>query len=127
MPNFKQIGDYLKRRYENSVKVTPKSRNKLRRRERKKRKVPISGDELVHMHSSPNYCRNSPNNGIMGTKGRQCVKDPTAQGSCDELCCGRGYNTEVVRRVERCHCKFVWCCYVKCKQCETMMDRHTCK
>jgi len=32
-----------------------------------------------------------------------------------------------VRHVERCQCKFVWCCEVKCKRCETVFDRHVCK
>ena len=34
---------------------------------------------------------------------------------------------QVVKKVERCQCKFIWCCYVKCKPCITRTDIHTCK
>jgi len=89
--------------------------------------VPISPEELVHVHRSPNYCRMNIKRGILGTQGRVCNRTSQGADSCDLLCCGRGYNTQVVRYVERCHCKFHWCCYVECKTCETMIDFHTCK
>jgi hypothetical protein len=43
------------------------------------------------------------------------------------MCCGRGFYsyTKLVR--ERCHCKYYWCCYVKCKTCTKNVDIHTCK
>lgn len=34
---------------------------------------------------------------------------------------------QVVKIKEKCHCKFVWCCYVKCKTCEKELYVHTCK
>ena len=118
---------YLYFRYEKPTEVAPRSKRRLRRREKLFRKVPIKGDELVYLDPSPNYCRQNQDKGIMGTRGRECKKDSLGPDSCDLLCCGRGYNTEVIRMVERCHCKFVWCCKVKCKICETMVDKHTCK
>lgn len=127
MPDFRKIGQFLKDKYENAVQVAPRSRKKLRRRERVRRKMPIDKDTLVHIHSSPNYCRRDEKRGIPGTKGRECNRSSRSQDSCNLLCCGRGYNTQVVKKVERCHCKFVWCCYVKCKSCESIVDRHTCK
>lgn len=127
MPSFREIGDKIKRRYDDSVAIAPRSMRKLRRRPKYMRKEPIGDLELVHVHHSPNYCKQDINRGILGTRGRECKRNTKGADSCDLLCCGRGYNTEVVRIVERCHCKFFWCCVVKCKTCETMIDKHTCK
>ncbi|XP_057374199.1 protein Wnt-16-like [Daphnia carinata] len=92
-----------------------------------KRQAPLGKTDLIHIHKSPNYCVEDPKKGILGTSGRVCNKNSTGSDSCDLLCCGRGYNTQVVRHVERCFCRFVWCCQVKCKTCVTMLDVHTCK
>ncbi|CAL1527163.1 unnamed protein product [Lymnaea stagnalis] len=127
LPAFKDIGQYLKDGYERSVRLAGRAQTKLRRKEKSKRRVPISHEELVHLSKSPNYCKHNPKKGILGTNGRVCNRTSKGAESCDLLCCGRGYNTQVVRHVERCQCKFHWCCYVECKSCETMIDIHTCK
>ncbi|XP_025107621.1 protein Wnt-16-like isoform X1 [Pomacea canaliculata] len=127
LPSFHEVGQALKDSYEKSVRLARRSPNQLRRKEKSKRRVPISYEELVYVHRSPNYCRHNPKRGILGTHGRVCNRTSHGSDSCDLLCCGRGYNTQVVRYVERCHCKFHWCCYVECKTCETMVDFHTCK
>jgi len=129
MPSFRAVGEYLKKRYEAPVEVSSRSqkKTKLRRRQRSLRRVPIDKQELVYVDESPNFCRADAKTGISGTKGRECRIGKGIQDSCDLLCCGRGYNTHVERTVERCHCKFVWCCHVKCKACETMIEKHKCK
>lgn len=141
MPTFAQVGDYLKQKYENAVQMKPTKfvrtmmQDKMSSRElniqsssmKTKRQVPLGKTELIHIHKSPNYCVEDPKKGILGTSGRVCNKNSTGSDSCDLLCCGRGYNTQVVRHVERCFCRFVWCCQVKCKTCVTMLDVHTCK
>lgn len=43
------------------------------------------------------------------------------------MCCGRGYNPYTELLVERCHCKYHWCCYVTCKKCERNVERYVCK
>lgn len=60
-----------------------------------KRQVPLGKTELIHIHKSPNYCVEDPQKGILGTSGRVCNKNSTGSDSCDLLCCGRGYNTQV--------------------------------
>ncbi|XP_060075415.1 protein Wnt-16-like [Ylistrum balloti] len=127
LPDFHQIGEKLKTKYEWSVRIARRARNRLRRRDKTKRNVPVEADNLVYVHRSPNYCRSNPKKGILGTRGRLCNKTVSGPESCDLLCCGRGYNTQVLRHVERCHCKFIWCCDVQCKKCETLIDKYTCK
>ena len=52
-----------------SVQVAPRSRKRLRRKEKKKRRVPIKPMDLVHTEPSPNFCLRNENEGILGTRG----------------------------------------------------------
>uniref|UniRef100_A0A8C5JI24 Protein Wnt n=1 Tax=Junco hyemalis TaxID=40217 RepID=A0A8C5JI24_JUNHY len=127
MSSFEKIGRFLKEKYENSIQISDRLKKKLRRKERSQRKIPIGKEDLLYVNKSPNYCVEDQKLGIPGTQGRECNRTSQGPEGCNLLCCGRGYNTHVVRHVERCECKFVWCCYVRCRRCETMTDVHTCK
>ncbi|XP_018947202.1 protein Wnt-16-like [Cyprinus carpio] len=127
MAAFERVGAYLKERYETSVQVVDRSKRKVRRKDKDHRHTPISKEELIFFNKSPNYCLEDRRLGVTGTRGRRCNRTSAGPDGCNLLCCGRGYNTHVVRHVERCECKFVWCCYVRCRRCETMNDMHTCK
>ncbi|XP_026065343.1 protein Wnt-16-like isoform X2 [Carassius auratus] len=127
MAAFARVGAYLKERYENSVQVVDRSKRKVRRKDKDHRHMPIGKEELIFFNKSPSYCLEDRRLGVMGTRGRRCNRTSAGPDGCNLLCCGRGYNTHVVRHVERCECKFVWCCYVRCRRCETMNDMHTCK
>ncbi|XP_010863960.1 protein Wnt-16 [Esox lucius] len=127
MASFEHVGNFLKERYEGSVQVLDRSKRKVRRKEKDQRRVPIGKDELIFLNKSPNYCLEDRRWGVVGTRGRRCNRTSVGPNGCNLLCCGRGYNTHVVRNVERCECKFVWCCYVRCRKCESMNDMHTCK
>ena len=63
----------------------------------------------------------------MGTSGRECNNTSNGEDGCEFMCCGRGYNTKRVTRVETCRCKFHWCCRVECEVCSNELDVHTCK
>ncbi|XP_013930150.1 PREDICTED: protein Wnt-11, partial [Thamnophis sirtalis] len=62
-----------------------------------------------------------------GKRDGQCNKTSNGSDSCDLMCCGRGYNPYMDKVVERCHCKYHWCCYVTCKKCERTVERYVCK
>ncbi|XP_020609075.1 protein Wnt-16-like isoform X2 [Orbicella faveolata] len=126
VPNFAKIGDHLKVKYKKAVQVVY-NRKKRRIRRKEQKRVKITKDTLVFIDRPPNYCNRNPALGILGTSGRVCNKTSPGSDRCDLLCCGAGYNTQVVREVKRCQCKFVWCCYVTCKECPRIYDRHTCK
>jgi wingless-type MMTV integration site family protein 16 len=65
-----------------------------------KRQAPLGKTDLIHIHKSPNYCVEDPKKGILGTSGRVCNKNSTGSDSCDLLCCGRGYNTQVNNSIQ---------------------------
>lgn len=73
--------------------------------------------DLLYYERSPNYCEKITNLDVPGTYGRQCNRTSLSSDSCSTLCCGRGYNLQRRKRVERCNCKFVWCCTVECQNC----------
>uniref|UniRef100_A0A3P8ZWI3 Protein Wnt n=1 Tax=Esox lucius TaxID=8010 RepID=A0A3P8ZWI3_ESOLU len=77
---------------------------------------PVRESELVYLVSSSDYCTPNDKYGSLGTQDRQCNKTSSESGSCNLMCCGRGYNAYTERIVERCQCKYHWCCYVTCKR-----------
>ncbi|XP_006261744.1 protein Wnt-16 [Alligator mississippiensis] len=127
MSPFEKVGRFLKDKYENSIQISDRLKKKILRKEKSHRKIPVRKEDLLYINKSPNYCVEDRKLGIRGTRGRECNRTSEGPDGCNLLCCGRGYNTHVVRHVERCECKFVWCCYVRCRQCESMTDVHTCK
>lgn len=109
--------------------------------------------ELVFLDDSPDYCKADRGSGTVGTKGRVCKyvhlgkfnmptcrKDPNSTNSCDLLCCGRGYDSYTEETLEKCNCKFQWCCKsnknvrsyvflgkVVCETCRNQTQVHICK
>lgn len=86
---------YKRKKRSRSSRRRDRSRGRRKRRSRRNRRFPVGKDELVHIHKSPNYCVKDPKKGILGTYGRYCNKTSRGADSCDLLCCGRGYNTQV--------------------------------
>lgn len=83
--------------------------------------------DLVYLINSPDYCMPNVHLGSVGTQDRQCNKTSADSDGCNLLCCGRGYNAYMEEVVERCHCKYRWCCYVVCKRCRRLVERYVCK
>ncbi len=132
MKSFRALGDILKQKYDSAAEMKVVRRqdsgNPVESLEPKfdMYKPPTTTD-LVYYEASPNYCDFDPDRGTFGTSGRQCNITSHGIDGCELLCCGRGHNTETVTTVERCDCKFVWCCKVICKECTRTYDVHTCK
>uniref|UniRef100_A0A0K0EFR4 Protein Wnt n=1 Tax=Strongyloides stercoralis TaxID=6248 RepID=A0A0K0EFR4_STRER len=78
--------------------------------------------ELVFLDQSPDYCIFDSKNEIKGTSGRECTSK-----TCPKLCCGRGWTTVRELKQEPCHCKFIYCCEVKCQTCTRIVEKHYCR
>ena len=90
---------------------------------------PIAEEDLVFSDSSPNYCNPHPEVGSLGTQGRICEPSALASssGSCQHLCCGRGYVMEAHVEEYPCECQFVYCCHVKCQTCREEVTNYRCR
>lgn len=126
LPSFREVGDYLKEKYDEAIEVRYESRtSQLRARHRRYAKP--TREDLVYIDDSPNYCAPNARLDVLGTHGRQCNKNSNGPDSCRVMCCGRGYYIEKSIREEKCKCKFQWCCSVKCETCITEVETYICK
>jgi len=130
--NFKEVGKRLKDRFEGSIHVKFHQWGEGKKTEMKlvetnteyNRYTP---EDLIHTGESPSYCDRDLSKGSFGTKDRQCEKTQSSLNDCGVLCCGRGHHSKRKLVKEKCGCKFVWCCEVKCKTCEKEKNVHYCK
>ncbi|XP_028175110.1 protein Wnt-11-like [Ostrinia furnacalis] len=83
--------------------------------------------KLRYVTPSPDYCEPDVAAGSLGTHGRQCNASlGSAPGGCGRLCCGRGRRAVRSSRLERCHCRYHWCCRVDCQLCRLTTEEHYC-
>lgn len=126
LPDFRSVGNRLKEKYNGATKVRFNSRGtRLIRRNHKFNKP--TKEDIIYLDDSPDYCNANPEAGVLGTVGRECNWTSKGLSGCSLMCCGRGYNSFRKKVQERCHCKFEWCCEVKCDLCEYFVDVHVCK
>ena len=128
MPSFRDVGQRLKEKFDGATEVEQKRLGTRRQLvPRNTQYKPHTQADLVYLVASPDFCERDPKAGSLGTHGRVCNKTSKAIDGCDLLCCGRGYNSRNRVVVERCMCKFHWCCYVKCKECSREVEEHMCR
>ena len=126
LPSFREVGDYLKDKYDSAIEVRYESRqNQLKARHRRFSKP--TKEDLIYIEDSPNYCDADAKAGVLGTSGRQCNKNSNGPDGCRIMCCGRGYFIQKTIKEEKCKCKFQWCCSVKCETCITEVETYICK
>ncbi|XP_055637960.1 protein Wnt-5 [Toxorhynchites rutilus septentrionalis] len=125
LTSIREIGDFLREKYDESTQVKINKRGRLQVKD-PRYKIPTPLD-LVYLDESPDWCRNNRQLKWPGTHGRICNKSSSGLDGCAILCCGRGYNTKKIVVKERCNCKFQWCCQVKCDICTKHIEEYTCK
>ncbi|RWS15153.1 protein Wnt-5b-like protein [Dinothrombium tinctorium] len=109
LSSFREVGDYLKDKYDGGTEVKINKRGKLQVRNRKYN-LPTAED-LVYVDESPDYCVDNLSTGTLGTRGRVCNRTAPGTDGCNLMCCGRGYNTHKAQ----------------CQTCTFTRDIHTCK
>ncbi|KAJ4922326.1 hypothetical protein JOQ06_022861 [Pogonophryne albipinna] len=129
MPPFRKVGNAIKEKFDGATEVEQRKTGTTKvLMPRNSQFKPHTDEDLVYLEPSPDFCDHDPKMpGMFGTVGRQCNRTSKAIDGCELMCCGRGFQTQEVEVVDRCSCKFHWCCYVKCKQCRKMVEMHTCR
>ncbi|KAK1795510.1 hypothetical protein P4O66_010667 [Electrophorus voltai] len=129
MPPFRRVGVVLKERFDGATEVRLTrvgSRTALLPKDSQVK--PPSARDLVYLAPSPDFCKLDPENGIPGTAGRRCNgTSRLAPDGCELVCCGPGFRAGRAEVVQRCSCKFSWCCSVRCQQCKNTVLIHTCR
>ncbi|TKS82239.1 Protein Wnt-4a [Collichthys lucidus] len=129
MPPFRRVGVVLKERFDGATEVRLTrvgSRTALLPRDSQVK--PPAARDLLYLAPSPDFCHLDPDNGIPGTAGRRCNgTSRLAPDGCELVCCGPGYRAGRAEVVQRCSCKFSWCCSVRCQQCKNTVTIHTCR
>ncbi|OWK04064.1 hypothetical protein Celaphus_00013850 [Cervus elaphus hippelaphus] len=125
LAEFRKVGDQLKEKYDSAAAMRITRRGKLELVN--SRFKPPTPEDLVYVDPSPDYCLRDESTGSLGTRGRLCNKTSEGLDGCALMCCGRGYDQFKSVRTERCHCKFHWCCFVRCKKCTQVVDQFVCK
>ncbi|XP_060046333.1 protein Wnt-5b isoform X2 [Erinaceus europaeus] len=125
LAEFRKVGDQLKEKYDRAaaMRITRKGRLELVN----SRFTQPSPEDLVYVDPSPDYCLRNETTGSLGTQGRLCNKTSAGMDGCELMCCGRGYDQFKSVQVERCHCRFHWCCFVRCRKCTETVDQYVCK
>ncbi|KAM7335412.1 hypothetical protein ACRRTK_005889 [Alexandromys fortis] len=125
LAEFRKVGDRLKEKYDSAAAMRVTRQGKLElANSRFNQPTP---EDLVYVDPSPDYCLRNETTGSLGTQGRLCNKTSEGMDGCELMCCGRGYDRFKSVQVERCHCRFHWCCFVRCKKCTEIVDQYVCK
>ncbi|XP_046859622.1 protein Wnt-1-like isoform X2 [Xenia sp. Carnegie-2017] len=129
IPEFKKVGRVLKEKFDGASRVELEQNSSGRRITFtpvvKNHKPPTRAD-LIYYENSPDFCTKNSKVGSLGTVGRECNSTSMGTDGCDLLCCGRG-SRHVYKTINRpCHCKFEWCCKVKCQSCPERTNIHLC-
>ena len=98
MKPFKDSGNSIYTKYLSSVKVRSSTSGGLVSSGPADDPTP---DDLVYSEDSPDYCTFNSDLNILGTRGRTCNPNTVGSGSCDLLCCGRGYYSKYKSKAVR--------------------------
>lgn len=135
LPPLHKISRLIKSKYNTATKVVAIKRRKkqslfLRTNERhlykRNFKQPMKS-ELVFLSHSPSYCYRQDKHRIPGTRGRKCRRNTLREDDCSLMCCGRGYNRNVLHKKRFCSCSNAaedGQCH--CKVCTDVVIENTC-
>nr|ACJ64864.1 Wnt5 [Schmidtea mediterranea] len=125
LPPFIQIGHHMTQKYDMAKQVRFNRKGTHLRKISGHRKK-LQPDELIYYKNSPDYCELSRVHSGFITSGRECKLDRKKSERCEGLCCNRRYRTFTREVHEKCHCKFIWCCKIKCQVCIRLEQVHVC-
>ena len=136
---FHEIGQKLKKKYNRALKVALSAnqargqshlvvqpeKNLIESRSGRdvtsSRHPPPGKRNLAYLEKSPNFCKRTKYSA--GMSGRLCKN----KQSCDDFCCGLGYNVQTYDKRKACNCRIEGCCDVKCDICMETIETFMCK
>ena len=140
LPTYYQIGDAVKEKYDNAVKVRvsgSRQRQLVYVDENNQERRP-SRNSLVYLETARDYCQERTN----FTRGRQCIPQAMLNSQereavqvssmkehfppCETFCCSGSYAATSKTALELCNCRFRWCCDVICEKCNITMTKYHC-
>ncbi|KXJ15591.1 Protein Wnt-8b [Exaiptasia diaphana] len=128
LPSFNEIGKYLHEKYKKAKKVRyikrlfktkgPKGLKSILRKEQ----------TLIYTDSSPDYCQRNASVAADGVLGRECQGSDKNLERCRKICNSCGLKAVDYKEIQNfnCHCKFQWCCKVKCGLCKKSVCKTKC-
>lgn len=126
MPPFREVSNRLKERFDGAARVIPSNDGRNFIPDGRGLKPP-GRDDLVYAEESVDFCRVNRKFGSLGTQGRECNATSTGVDGCELLCCGRGFDSRVIRETINCKCRFKWCCEVTCERCKQKRTVYNCR
>ena len=127
LESFDKVGEALWQKYQNAKRVLYNNGSLI---SEAKKLVTKKKATLVYYTPSPNYCLANNTIKYPGVENRICeAADKAGLNKCAKLCkdCGLKIKLRMVIRKEKCNCKFVWCCFVQCEECEKKVITATCE
>lgn len=125
---FEEVGNYLKEKYSKAKKVRI-IKNKLKQKGPNGFKsVSRKDPNLLYSEPSPDYCKRNMTFGAVGVLGRVCEGTKKNLDQCRKMCssCGLKSADFIEKRKVICHCKFEWCCRVRCETCRRSIVKTNC-
>ncbi len=125
LPEFSVLARRLKQAYNESCKAVSNGGSSLTWTPVCDRQV-TSRDHLYR--DTRDWCVPDSAVGSIGTFERVCDPHQDAPNSCTKLCtrCGLGFREHTTEFETPCHCKFHFCCEVKCSTCRKKETFYTC-
>ncbi|XP_050730868.1 protein Wnt-8b-like [Eriocheir sinensis] len=137
---FTTVAEALERKYRRAVKIKDTNallehtsitrvqtlRGRALHRDKAQQRGSLAQSRrLVYLNDSPDFCHTNSTVSWPSTVGRRCSRKKgegvtaAERRSCKTLCrdCSLSVNRNVSKVVAPCHCRFQWCCEVKCDNC----------
>nr|XP_039266319.1 protein Wnt-4-like [Styela clava] len=119
LPAFSHVAGILRQKYDTAKWV------KIRRKREFHWLVPSDNSHNVIKDTDLLYFKHTTK--LCATKGRECRPHTIGFGSCENLCCGRGFEIKALNIANKCGCKFYYCCKVICDTCNQTLTSNVCK
>lgn len=133
-PSIFELGDTMKAKYEDALKVTivPKIGGGVALRvvsQHREQEGAPSATDLVYIAMSANHCSVDPEY----TTSRYCMPRTVLTPElakfyppCEEFCCTGEFQSEQKTIRQSCDCYFEFCCKLKCNTCEDTYTEYRC-